>query len=150
MESQDHSKYDHEFVRHDPGEGYDHTEPDAKSITGFVIASIIVLVGMIAALQFYFEGVWNRLVYQNVLSVPSGELADQHNLEDWRLTHYEYTDKSKTTVRIPLDQAKKLFLEEAKAGKTFYPGKPTEPKPETPADSKSDGKPADSKAEAKK
>src|SRR5215470_11508069 len=125
-------KFDHEAVMHSPNEGYDPTEPDSKSITGFVIGSIVLLVVTIAALQYYFDSVWSKMVYENVLSVPSSELSDQRSLEDWRLTHYEYTTPEKKEVRIPLDRAKALFLEEAKSGKSFYPGKPTEPKPETP------------------
>ena len=135
--SKGHSKYDlkdaAELPPHDPKEGFDATEPHARQITLFVILSVITLAVTIAALQYYFDKVWNQMVYENVLAVPGGELADQRSLEDWRLTHYEYTDKSKTTVRIPFERAKALFLEEAKQGKTFYPAKPTEPKPETPA-----------------
>ena len=132
MSEEHHGKYDHEVPKHDPSEGYDSTEPDSKSITFFVIASVVTLVVMLFALQGYFDKVWNELVYDRVLTVPSGELAAQHNLENWRLTHYEYADPAKTTVRIPLEQAKELFLKEAAEGKTFYPGKPTEPKPEVP------------------
>jgi hypothetical protein len=132
--SEGHGKYDQPLPHHDPSEGFDGTEPDSKSITGFVIASVITLVVVILALQFYFNGVWNAMVSERVLSVPGGELATQRQLEEWRFTHYEYTDKSKSTVRIPLDRARQLYLEDAKAGKTFYPAKPTEPKPETPAD----------------
>ena len=126
-------KYEHEFVRHDPKEGFDDTEPDSKSIFGFVIGSILLLVLVIGALQYYFDSVWKNMVQENVLSVPAPELGAQRNLEAWRMTHYEYTDKSKTTVRIPMDRARAMFMEEMKAGKAFYPGKPTEPKPETPA-----------------
>ena len=124
---------DIEVPHHDPREGFDATEPDSKSITGFVIASVIVLVVTMFAVTGYFQKVWERLTYERVLSVPGGELADQHNLENWRLTHYEYTDKAKTTVRIPFERAKEMFLKDAAEGKTFYPAKGTEPKPETPA-----------------
>jgi hypothetical protein len=146
--SDPHGKYDHQFEHHEPQEGFDATEPEARSITAFVIASVVTLIVVILALQSYFDKIWNEAVYEKVLSVPGGELADQHNLENWRLTHYEYTDKSKTTVRIPFDRAKELFLKEAAAGKLFYPAKPTEPKPETPGgtdNSKQGGTPDASK-----
>jgi hypothetical protein len=130
--SEHHSKYEDHIVHHDPQEGFDPTEPDAKSITMFVIVSVVTLIVVMVALQGYFQKIWNELTYERVLSVPGEELAAQHNLENWRLTHYEYTDKSKSTVRIPLERAKELFLKEAAEGKAFYPGKPTEPKPETP------------------
>jgi len=137
-----HDKYEDHIARHDPREGFDDTEPDSKSIFGFVIGSVILLVAVILALQFYFDKVWSNMVEERVSSVPDADLGVQHNLEDWRLNHYEFTDKSKTSVRLPLDRAKALLLEEAKAGKTFYPAKPTEPKPETP------NAPADAKGAA--
>ena len=60
-------------------------------------------------------------------------MGDLRSLSNWRLNHYEYADPSKTRVRIPFERAKELFLADQDAGKTFYPGKPTEPKPEEPA-----------------
>ena len=137
--SDSHEKYEHPMVHHDPKEGFDSTEPDSKSIAGFVIGSVILLVAVILSLQFYWDQLFGSLVQEKVLSVPGGELSVQRSLEDWRLTHYEYTDKSKSAIRLPLDQAKALFLEEINAGKPFYPGKASEPKPEVPpapADSK--------------
>src|SRR5579863_5356527 len=117
--------------KHSPEEGFDPTEPESGPIWAFTIGSLILLVVVILAVQAYFEGLWNQAVFEKVLAVPGQEVGDLHNLENWRLTHYEYTDPSKTAVRIPFDQARKAFLEDAKAGKTFYPAKPTEPKPET-------------------
>jgi hypothetical protein len=138
------TKYDHETVRHDPREGFDHSEPAARKITFFVIISVITLVVTILALQAYFDKIWNEAVYEKVLSVPGEELGDLRSLARWRLSHYEYADPSKTRVRIPFDRAKELFLADEAAGKTFYPGKPTEPKPEEPAVAPADAaKPAD-------
>jgi hypothetical protein len=124
-------EYDHAIQKHDPQEGFDYSEPAARPIWGFAIGSIVLLVLLILAVQAYFDKIWNEAVYEKVLSVPGAEVGDLHNLENWRLTHYEYTDPSKTTVRIPLEEARKAFLADAQAGKTFYPAKPTEPKPET-------------------
>jgi hypothetical protein len=124
-------EYDHAIQKHDPKEGFDYSEPAARSIWGFAIGSIVLLVAVILAVQSYFDKLWDEAVYEKVLSVPGAEVGDLHNLENWRLTHYEYTDPSKTAVRIPLQEAKKAFLADAQAGKTFYPAKPTEPKPET-------------------
>jgi hypothetical protein len=98
-----------------------------------VIVSVITLVVTILALQVYFDKIWNEAVYEKVLSVPGEELGELRSLARWRLGHYEYADPSKTRVRIPFDRAKELFLADEAAGKTFYPGKPTEPKPEEPA-----------------
>ena len=123
---------DQKFVKHDPSEGFDPSEPDSKSIAGFVIGSVVLLVAVIFSLQYYFDKIWGSMVYDRVMAVPSSELANQRRLEDWRMTHYEYTDKSKTAIRMPMERAKQLLMEEMKTGKTFYPGKGTEPKPEVP------------------
>ena len=126
------TKYDHEVVHHDPHEGFDRSEPATRKITMFVIVSVITLVVTIMALQSYFEKIWNEAVYEKVLSVPGEEVGDMRSVSNWRLGHYEYADPSKTRVLIPYERAKELFLADQAAGKTFYPGKPTEPKPEEP------------------
>ena len=89
-------KYDHEVPHHDPQEGFDHSEPAARKITMFVIVSVITLVVTILALQSYFEKIWNEAVYEKVLSVPGEEVGDLRSLSNWRLSHYEYADPSKT------------------------------------------------------
>ena len=127
------TKYDHEVAPHDPHEGFDHSEPATRKITMFVIVSVITLVVTILALQSYFEKIWNEAVYEKVLAVPGEEVGELRSVSNWRLNHYEYADPSKTRVRIPYERAKELFLADEAAGKTFYPGKPTEPKPEEPA-----------------
>jgi hypothetical protein len=127
------TKYDQEVTHHDPKEGFDHSEPAARKITLFVIVSVSTLVVTILALQAYFEKIWNEAVYEKVLSVPGEEVGDLRSVSNWRLNHYEYADPSKTRVRIPYERAKELFLADEAAGKTFYPAKPTEPKPEEPA-----------------
>ncbi len=124
--------YDHPMAHHDPKEGFDPTEPHAQRITVFVIISVITLVVVIAALQNYFEGIWDAAVTEKVLTVAPPELKDQRALEAWRMTHYEYTTPEKTQVRIPLERARELVLQDAAAGKTFYPAKPTVPKKEEP------------------
>ena len=95
--SEKHDVYEHEIEKHSPEEGFDRTEPAARSVWAFTIGSLILLVVVILALQSYFEGIWNQAVYEKVLAVPGEEVGDLHNLENWRLTHYEYTDPSKTT-----------------------------------------------------
>jgi hypothetical protein len=117
-------------THHDASEGYDHTEPAASPIWAFTIGSVIILVVVIFAIQQYFEKVWNDAVYDKVLAAPSQELQDQRNRDDWALTHYSYQDKDKGVVRIPLDRAQELVLQDAAQGKTFYPAKPTKPKSE--------------------
>jgi len=117
-------------VHHDASEGFDRSEPAAPKIWAFTVGSIICLVVVIFALQQYFEKTWNDAVYQKVLAPPSQELQDVRNRDNWALTHYSYQDKSKGQVRIPLERAQELVLQDASQGKTFYPAKSYVPKPE--------------------
>ena len=146
--------YDHPIVPHDPKEGFDATEPAAQKITFFVIGSVLLLAITIIALQRYFDNVWYTTIEEKVLGAPTVDLQTQRNLEAWRLSHYEFTTPAKTTVRIPIEKAREMFLNEVAAGKTFYPGQPTVPKPEEPAtpaagDAKQEGK-QEAKQENKK
>lgn len=125
--------YDHPIIRHDPKEGFDATEPAARKIMVFVVGSVVLLVVTIVALQRYFDSVWFAAVEEKVLAAPAPDLQTQRDLESWRLTHFEYTTPEKTRVRLPLENARALVLKEAAAGKTFYPARPTVPKPEEPA-----------------
>lgn len=138
-------KYDQKIAHHSAREGFDRTEPAASRIFMFVVVSVVALVAMIMAVQSYFQKIWDEAVYEKVLSVPGEELGELHNLEAWRLAHYEYTDPTKKEVRIPYERAKELFLKDVAEGKTFYPAKPTEPKPEEPVTTaepaKAEGKP---------
>src|SRR5579883_154826 len=113
---------------HDASEGFDRTEPAAPQIWAFTIGSVVLLALVIFALQQYFFKIWDDAVYSKVLAAPSQELQDMRNRDDWALTHYSYQDKSKGQVRIPLEKAQELFLQDAAQGKTFYPAKPTLPK----------------------
>jgi len=121
-------------IRHaDPREGFDHREPSSGAIAIFAVGSLVLLVLTIAALQVYFNKIWNDAVYEKVLAPPSEELKALHYREDWYLTNYSYTDKKTGVVRIPLDQAMQKFAQEAAAGKLFYPAKEYVPKKEEPA-----------------
>src|SRR5580704_16773810 len=122
-----------EVIPADPHEGFDRAEPSAGAITAFMIGSLILLVLTILAIQQYFDHIWNQAVYEKVLAPPSELLHEVRGRDDWNLTHYMYLDKPSGQVRIPVDRAMELLLEESAAGKTFYPGKPTAPKKEEPA-----------------
>lgn len=122
-------------THHDASEGFDHSEPAAPQIWAFTVGSVVILVLVIFALQQYFFKIWDDAVQEKVLAAPSQELQDVRNRDNWALTHYSYQDKSKGVVRIPLERAQELVLQDAAQGKTFYPAKPTLPVPD--ADQKS-------------
>ena len=119
--------------RHDPKEGFDRAEPNARSIWFFTILSIVSLVLVLVAVQQYFVKIWDEAVTEKVLTAPDSQLQMVRGRDDWDLTHYMYLDKKAGQIRIPVDRAKDLFLQEVADGKAFYPGKPTVPKKEEPA-----------------
>lgn len=122
-----------EVIPVDPREGFDRGEPSVGAIFGFALGSVVLLVMTIFAVQQYFVHIWNEAVYEKILAPPSGQLHDVRGRDDWNLTHYMYMDKATGQVRIPVDKAMELMLQDAAAGKTFYPGKPYIPKKEEPA-----------------
>jgi hypothetical protein len=136
-----------EVIPADPREGFDRAEPSAGAITTFMIGSLILLVLTIGAIQQYFDHIWNEAVYEKVLAPPSELLREVRGRDDWNLTHYMYMDKVSGQVRIPIDQAMELNLQDAAQGKTFYPAKAYVPKPEivvapAPAAAPAQGAPA--------
>jgi hypothetical protein len=122
-----------EVIPADPREGFDHQEPSTGAIFGFAIGSVILLVLTIVAIQQYFEHIWTQAVYEKILAPPSEQLKEVRGRDDWNLTHYMYMDKASGQVRIPVERAMELNLQDAAAGKTFYPAKATAPKKEEPA-----------------
>jgi hypothetical protein len=122
-----------EVVPADPREGYDRDEPSAGAIVAFAVISLLLLVLTIGAIQQYFEHIWNQAVYEKILAPPSELLREVRGRDDWNLTHYMYMDKASGQVRIPIERAMELNLQDAAAGKTFYPAKATVPKNEAPA-----------------
>jgi hypothetical protein len=122
-----------EIIPADPSEGFDRAEPSSGAIVVFMIGSLILLVLTILAIQQYFDHIWNQAVYEKVLAPPSEQLKEVRGRDDWNLTHYLYMDKASGQVRIPIDRAMELNLQDAAAGKTFYPAKAYVPKKEEPA-----------------
>jgi hypothetical protein len=122
-----------EVVLADPREGFDRQEPSAGAIATFAVVSLVLLVITILAIQQYFDHIWNQAVYEKVLAPPSEQLRDVRGRDDWNLTHYMFMDKASGQVRIPVDKAMELNLQDAAAGKTFYPAKGYAPKKEEPA-----------------
>jgi hypothetical protein len=137
-----------EVIAADPREGFDRQEPSSGAIAGFAIGSLILLVLTIAAITQYFNHVWDEAVYEKVLAPPSEVLKEVRGRDDWNLTHYMYLDKASGQVRIPIEKAMELNLQDAAAGKTFYPAKATAPKKEEPAVVPPAAAPADGSAPA--
>jgi hypothetical protein len=122
------SEHDKPVVHHAASEGFDRQEPRVTAIWGFAVGSIVVLLVTIGALEQYFQKVWNDAVYEKVLVAPSEQLEQVRGRDEWDLTHSMYLNKDTGQVRIPLEHAQELYMQETAAGKAFYPGKATAPK----------------------
>ena len=119
MAHSDHGEFREEFHGDDHPYSYDHTEPQYSLlwIIGGVIVILLVFVGI--GIQFYYENTESATLYDRVLSQDSWQLRDLRNKEQWELTHYGYIDQTKGQVRIPVDQAMKLVIQESASPK--YP-----------------------------
>jgi hypothetical protein len=117
-----HSEYREEIIPHgDHPLSYDHAEPRYVSIAAFMGITVVLLIVIGIGIQVYYEIIYNNEEYARVISQENWQLRDLRNTEQWELTHYGYIDKNKGTVRLPIDQAMQLALQDAQQNKLPYP-----------------------------
>ena len=102
---------------------YDRSEPNVRFIALFGVASLLLLVVAILALQYYFDRTLERQVYTKVLAPESQALVDLRAREDEELHSYRYLDREKGTVRLPIERAMELLATESAQGKLNYPAR---------------------------
>jgi hypothetical protein len=122
----DHSEYreDIQLPHGDHPLSYDHSEPKYTGIGMFMAVTVVGLLIIGIAIQGYYELVYNTLEYERVLAPENWNLRDLRNKEQWELTQYGYVDKTKGVVRMPIDQAMQLAVQDATANKLPYPTNP--------------------------
>jgi len=106
------------------GGGYDRHDPNVGFLALFGFALIVVLVLVILGIQYYHDRVKEQQIFIKVLQPESQALKDLRAREDQELHTYQYINREKGQVRLPIDRAMKLLAAEYAAGKTFYPVKP--------------------------
>lgn len=118
----DHGEYREEFPEagEHPHE-YDHSEPQYSIIAILGVVTVILLIVVGIGIQQYYDRTEESLVYNKVLAQPSWVLDDLRRKEASELGQYSYYDKQKGTVRIPIEQAMKDVISEAKSGQEKYP-----------------------------
>jgi cytoskeletal protein RodZ len=104
---------------------YENQDPKNNLIAFLLIASCLFVVAVCAFLSWMFivarDNEHNRKIDQATYT----DLQNFRKAEDAKLTSYQYLDKDKGIVRIPVERAMQLMAEETKS---------TAPKPEvTPA-----------------
>ncbi len=97
--------------------GFDTAEPRARSIALLGAAMVITLVLVIAGVQVYFDHVLEQQIFVKQLEPVSADLKALHAREDTDLHQYRYLDRAKGTVRLPIERAMDLVIEEAHAKK---------------------------------
>lgn len=101
--------------------GYEDQEPKNNVVAFLLVSSSIVLVVLFGLFAWFFGIVNDREVNKKL---TQGNYVDLNNLrkeEDAKMNSYQFMDASKTTVRMPIEKAMQMVVEEAKA---------TNPKPE--------------------
>lgn len=116
-----HGDHREEIIIDDHPHAFDHSEPKAGFIAAFGIATVITLVITVLGIQFYFEQSKEHVVYQQVLAPEGEDLRNLRAKEDRQLNGYSYADRQKGVVRIPIDRAMALYVQDAAAGKFAYP-----------------------------
>ena len=123
MSHSDHGDFREELHGEHP-HSYDHTEPKYSLLwlIGGTIVVLLIFTGI--AIQMYYERTETAAVEERVLKQENWNLQHLRRTEAQELTTYGYVDPKAGTVRIPLDQAMRLTIEEAASGRTKYPTMP--------------------------
>ena len=116
--------------------GFDEAEPQALWLLVIGIGTIVTLLAVGLAVEWYFDRVNDEITYEKQLAPISEDLTGLRADEDLRLHTYGYMNKEKTEVRIPIERAMELVISERAAG--ILPKAP--PAPVVPA-----AKPAEKK-----
>jgi hypothetical protein len=114
-----------EVIELDHPHAFDPSEPKGGFIVLFAVATVITLLLTVAAIVYYFDYAHEEAVYENVLAPPGEQLRELRAKEDGQLYTYGYIEREKGAVRVPIDRAMELTIQEAAAGKYSYPTAPT-------------------------
>lgn len=118
--------------------GFDPGEPNAKGLTIFIVAFVVMLVVIMVGTAVYFDWALDHQESEAILTKPSEDLAAVRAREEAQLKTYGYIDQAKGQIQIPIDRAMELIAKEAADGKVKWNTTPTQVKkiedvPGTPA-----------------
>ena len=113
-----------EEIHVDHPHSFDQTDPRAGFIAVFGIGTILTLAATGLAIQFYWSESREKLVYEQVLAPAGEQLKEQRAREDRDLGSYGYVDRNTNKVRVPIQRAMDLIVQEAAAGKHSWPTTP--------------------------
>lgn len=112
--------------------GYDAEEPKSRFVGVFMMGSVLALIAMLLGLEAYYDRVKEQQVFVKQLAPVAEDLRNLRAREESELHSYRYIDRGRGTVRLPIERAMELFVQEAAAGKFGYPTQPAPVKPIEP------------------
>jgi hypothetical protein len=116
------------------GTGFEPTEANTRFIALFGAATLLGLVVIILALQAYVDRSEQQQIFQKVLEPVSEDLRNLRAREDAQLHSFQYVDRAKGAVRIPVERAIELLEKEYAEGRVEYPMRPVPVPPPAPAE----------------
>lgn len=125
---------------------YEHQEPKNNLIAFLLISSCIFVVAVCAFLSWMFIVARDNEHNRKIDQAKYVDLQDVKKAEDTKLNGYQYVDKDKGVVRIPVDRAIQLLVEEAKSAAPKTDAAPAASA--SPAAAKPEAKPAEAKPAA--
>lgn len=102
--------------QHHQTAGQTSIEPDnlpVKSITWFVVALVVIVVGTFIGMNQLYWMTSSSLVQTNELDVPNKLLSSLRAADEKELGTYGELDKQKGIYRLPIDEAIKLYVKKS-------------------------------------
>ena len=95
--------------------GFETTDPRSGAIALVGAGIVILLVLIIVSVEAYYDRVRDQQIFVKQLQPVSEDLKALRAREDTDLNSYRYIDRAKGSVRLPIDRAMDLLVEEAHA-----------------------------------
>jgi hypothetical protein len=119
----DHAEH-REEIHVDHPHSFDQSEPKAGFIALFGLGTVVTLALTAFLIQFYWEQSREQKLYEQVLAPEGVQLKEQRAREDQALGSYGYADRTTNKVRVPIQRAMDLMVQEAAQGKHSWPTTP--------------------------
>src|SRR5271170_663644 len=116
---------EHTAPQHAADVGYDRDEPSGRPLFLLTAIAAVTVAILIALVTAFFNHAEQDAFQDRVLAPPSNMLVSLHEREDKQLYSYQFIDRAKGTVQLPIDRAMELVIKESEEGKLPFAQKPT-------------------------
>jgi hypothetical protein len=90
-------------------------DPQSTPTAFYVTAGVLIVITAILAVQAFFLHSQQELERERVVEPVYREAAIAQRVQDELLSSYGWSNEERTAVRIPIDEAMELFVEEARS-----------------------------------